>query len=236
MHTAYEDGAQALLAYLDSPRGLLRTTLITERVLAELAGSGPLSVLDVGAGDGRIGAALHEAGHTVTYLEPAAQLLERAGPGRKIRGTLADLDALTVQYDLLLCHNVLEYTPELGAALGRLARLLRPGGRLSLVTLNHWQEPLRQALRGDLAAARRALTSTGPVAAIYGVQRRAVDGDDLQARMAGAGLQVLWREGIFTVADYLPDAMLGEDVLALERALRQPLAASARYLHLWAVR
>jgi len=91
-------------------------------------------------------------------LSRVASLSEEAGV--PITTVLADLDGLEQlslgTFDVVLCHNVLAYVAETQRALHDLARVVSPGGLLSIVVSNAHAEPLRFALEGhDLAEALR---------------------------------------------------------------------------------
>lgn len=121
------------------------------RARLHLYPASPAAVLDIGAGTGRDAAALAALGHRVTAVEPtpelravAARLHPRAGI-RWIADALPALPALSAegeQYDLILLTAVwMHLTPaERPPAMGAVARLLAPGGRLSL-TLRHGPVP-----------------------------------------------------------------------------------------------
>src|SRR6201999_832389 len=62
----------------------------TPETIAWLLGPGPLEVLDLGAGTGKLTAALLAAGHSVTALEPSAG--EREGVGEPLGGAATVVD------------------------------------------------------------------------------------------------------------------------------------------------
>ncbi|HWJ11764.1 MAG TPA: class I SAM-dependent methyltransferase [Nocardioides sp.] len=101
-------------------------------------------VLDAGAGMGRVGAHLHDAGHRVVAAEPDSALVDQARrtwPGLAVLpleilaltpDALAEAGAPT-SFDLVVCvGNVLTFLAEDTevAVLERLGSLLAPGGRI----------------------------------------------------------------------------------------------------------
>jgi len=117
------------------------------RLVDGLVGAPPQRVLDAGCGTGQFALELARRGHHVVAIDrdrariavarrtAAADLhAARRGPLRYAVGDLATLrlEALRVPapFDVVLCCRVLHHVPDLDAALGAIARVLRPGGRL----------------------------------------------------------------------------------------------------------
>lgn len=260
MLTAFAKGASAYRAYLGSPHGRLRLEVIWHQLAGFLQAAWsreavPRRVLDVGCGSGELPLRLAAQGHAVTLLDPVEEMLRLAEesvraqapppaiPPVLIRGSLEEAPGRFAQspFDLVLCHMLLEYLPEPGRAPAPLRQLLTPGGHLSLVALNRWQEPLRLALRdGDLEGARRSLGGDGPRDAVFGLPRSGLAREQLSAELAAAGITVLAYAGVLVFADYLPARSLQEPGsrerllrLELEAGGRPPFAEVGRYLHLW---
>src|SRR5690242_10081094 len=91
-------------------------------VLAELPAS-PARVLEVGAGDGELAAALREAGHDVLAIDPA-------GEPPVVPVALLDLDEPDASFDAAVAIVSLHHVEPLEESCARLARLVRPGGVL----------------------------------------------------------------------------------------------------------
>jgi SAM-dependent methyltransferase len=94
---------------------------------------GPLAagsrVLDLGAGDGRLAAALAGAGHRVTAVEPFRAV--PAAPGISVvRDGVDDVELPEHSFDAAVLWHVLEHLEEPLAALERVRRWLVPGGRV----------------------------------------------------------------------------------------------------------
>ncbi|MBA2465424.1 MAG: class I SAM-dependent methyltransferase [Nocardioidaceae bacterium] len=118
-----------------TPHAVTSIWAIDRPVAVDVAGPGPRRVLDVGGGDGLDSLALAEDGHDVTVLDPsepmlaaaAAEASSRGVPVRTVHGGLEDLHGLG-QYDVVLCHFVLQYRPHDAADFATLAAAVRPGG------------------------------------------------------------------------------------------------------------
>ena len=72
-------------------------------------------------------------------------------------------------FDLILCHNVLEFVDDPPSVLRSVARTLRPSGIISILVRNQTGEVLKSALvNADLIAAERNLTSEWGDKALWG--------------------------------------------------------------------
>jgi 2-polyprenyl-3-methyl-5-hydroxy-6-metoxy-1,4-benzoquinol methylase len=109
----------------------------------------PSRILDIGAGTGRDAAALAALGHEVTAVEPTDALRHRAmalHPSPRIAWIADGLPHLAAlgctTYDLVMLTAVLMHldAAERGAAMARLAALVRPGGAMTL-SLRHGPVP-----------------------------------------------------------------------------------------------
>ena len=233
--------------------GNVRTAVVWELLRAVLAEAGrDLVVVDAGGGTGGFAVPLAEAGHRVTVVDPspdALAALERRAKEQDldvaaVQGDLSDLPQLVPagSVDLVLCHSVLEVVDDPAAALGTVAGVLAPGGRLSLLVANRDAAVLARALAGRPDEAAHALTDPhGRWGAADGTARRwtpAAITDLVEA----AGLQVEQVHGVRTVSDLVPSAVLDTEpgaaaaLLALERALsdRSPFRDLATQLHVLA--
>ncbi|GGS21561.1 methyltransferase domain-containing protein [Streptomyces griseoviridis] len=232
-----------------------------------------LRVLDVGMGRGVQALRLARAGHQVTGLEQDAVLIGAARealagqpPGIQDRMRIIEGDSrdtgvhfLPGSFDVVLCHGVLMYVEEPDPLLAGLARVLAPGGLLSLLVRNGDALAMRPGLTGRWADALAALEPAAQVprsrtdpdeepplraGATVRADRRAA----LTATLAGIGapLHAWYGVRVFTdtagatdpAADgaALPDGL--ETLLAVEeRAGRtDPYRGVAALLHLCGVR
>lgn len=113
------------------------------RPLNAVTGATPGTLLDVGCGRGDLGAAFVRRGWRVSGVEPSAEACAVArGQGVDAReGTLESVDFEQESFDAVVMRHSLEHVPEPIADLGRLLRLLRPGGLLviSVPNFDSWE-------------------------------------------------------------------------------------------------
>jgi S-adenosylmethionine-dependent methyltransferase len=247
----------------DGTRSSLVWDVLGEVIAARAAQSGRavLDIVDVGAGTGGLAVSIAGQGHRVTVVDPSPDALaaarwraaETGVTLTVVQGEAGDLPALVGEpgtdeggADLVICHSVLEYVDSPPAALAAIARVLRPGGTVSVLAANTIAAVLQRALAGKYADARAMLpgpvsSSTGPVPAGTTTARRFTL-PELTALIEGAGLQVGEAHGIRIFSSLLPGA--GADPAAAE-ALREleeaaatcpPLRDIATRLHVLAYR
>jgi SAM-dependent methyltransferase len=101
-----------------------------------LAGDAPRDVVDLGAGTGKLTRALVGLGHRVTAIEPLPEMLELLpanAPGAfAILGSAEIVPLPDAHADVVTCAQSFHWFDH-ALALPEIARVLRPGGRLSLV-------------------------------------------------------------------------------------------------------
>ncbi|WP_406434972.1 methyltransferase domain-containing protein [Streptomyces sp. NBC_00631] len=214
-----------------------------------------LRVLDVGMGQGTQALRLARAGHHVTGVEREPTMVAAArealagepeGIRERVRIVQGDgrdtgVHFLPGSFDVVLCHGVLMYVAEPDALLAGLARMLAPGGLLSLLVRNADALAMRPGLSGDWAGALDAF-DTVSYRNRLGLDVRADRLSTLTGALAGIGapLQSWYGVRVFTdtaADDAEPPAGL-ETLLAVEeRAGRtDPYRAVAALLHLCGVR
>jgi S-adenosylmethionine-dependent methyltransferase len=177
-------------------------------------------------------------------LDLAERAAREAGVAQTIvlkRGDATELATLFNgrAFDVVVCHNILEYIDDPGAILGSAARLLRnPASVISVLVRNQAGEVLKAAIQnGDLAATDHNLTAEWANESLYGGKVRLFTAATAQAMLEGASLAVTSTRGVRVVSDYLPEEISRSDeyerILRLERKLgcRPEFAAVARYTH-----
>ncbi|MGV9915325.1 class I SAM-dependent methyltransferase [Streptomyces tendae] len=228
---------------------------LDEQIAGRFAVGRRLRVLDVGMGQGTQALRLARAGHQVTGVERDATMIAAArealaGQPEGIRERMRIVEGdgrdtgvhfLPGSFDVVLCHGVLMYVEEPDPLLAGLARMLAPGGLLSLVVRNGDALALRPGLRGDWTGALGAFDTTNYRNRL-GLDVRADRLATLTAKLAGIGAPLHTWYGVRVFTDTAPDgAPVPDDLEALlgaeERAGRtDPYRAVAALLHLCGVR
>jgi S-adenosylmethionine-dependent methyltransferase len=246
----FESGAEKYADYLETPEGRLRLDLAFANLQEFLPqATRSLRALDLGCGTGAIAMRLARLGLHVTLLDSSLSMLDfakraarEAGVTERItlrHGDAAQLANLfpAASFDVILCHNVLEYVDDPCAVLHSAARVLRDSsGILSVLARNQAGEVLKTAIRdGDLAAAGHNLTAEWGHESLYGGRVRLFASDVLQTMLRAASLAVTAERGVRVISDYLPPGVHRNDeyerIFELERKLgkRPEFAAVARY-------
>ena len=100
----------------------------------------PLRVLDAACGTGRHTVHVAGLGHDVTGVDASPWMLERAAtknPGLSlIEGKINALPFPTDEFDAAICALLFDHLPRIDDAIGELARVVRPGGRLLISNIH----------------------------------------------------------------------------------------------------
>ena len=252
----FQSGAEKYAVYLETPEGRLRSDLAFTNLqdFLPLQAKPSLCALDVGCGTGATAVRLARLGIHVTVLDSSPAMLDiakraawEAGVTDKVvlqHGDAAQLANLfhTASFDVILCHNVLEYLDDPMAVLCGAARALRDSSAiLSVLVRNRAGEVFKAAIQaGDLAVAENNLTAEWGQESLYGGRVRLFTSDSLQAMLKAASLEVIAERGVRVLADYLPPRVSRsadyERIFELERKLgsRPQYAAVARYIQCFA--
>jgi len=248
----FRTGAAKYAAYMETPEGKLRLDLAFANLQDFLPhATRSLLALDLGCGTGAIAVRLAQLGVHVTLLDTSAPMLDlaeraarEAGVTERIalkHGDAAQLASLFdgESFDLILCHNILEYVDDPSAVLRSAARALRDSASIiSILVRNQAGEVFKAAIKdGDFTASEHNLTAAWGHESLYGGKVRLFTAEILQATLVESSLAVTAERGVRVVSDYLPPGVSRKDeyerILQLERKLgRQPaFAAVARYTH-----
>jgi S-adenosylmethionine-dependent methyltransferase len=253
----FQSGAQKYAAYLHTPEGRLRLDLAFANLQEFLPPSKHLlRALDLGAGTGATAVRLARLGFDVTLLDASPEMVDVAERTAQELGVIARItvqlgDAVRAadlfhrqSFDVIVCHNALEYVDDPNAVLRGAAGLLRDSSAiLSILVRNHAGEVLKAAIQaGDLDASEHQLTTAWGCESLYGGRVRLFTPDELLTMLKEARLEIIAVRGVRVVTDYLPQQISRESeyerIFELERKLgqRAEFMAVARYTHFLARR
>lgn len=257
MNAGFAAGEEQWRARLGTLRQVVRQEVVARQLAAYLPDVRPRRVLDIGCGQGTQALLLARRGHIVTGLDSSTQLLgdfraALAAQPAEVRDrvhlvqgkaeAVADLFTPST-FDAVLCQGVLMYLPDPDPLLDAIARVVAPGGIVSLLVRNGDALAMRPGLLGDWDSVGRAFDGDSYLNRI-GVNARADRLADLTAALTRRQLPVSQWFGVRVFTDTVPsDALLPDEatlgaILGFEeRAGRtDPYRHVAALLHLIALR
>jgi len=250
LDTSRFQDADRYASYLKTAAGRLRSELAWENLRTLLPGNASKRrALDVGGGTGSASVKLAEMGFEVVLLDSSNEMLGIArqqahagGVAARISfrhvdaGQLAELFAGD-SFDVVVCHNLLEYVEEPARTVRDIARLLCNGALVSVLVRSRAGEVLRAAIKSaDWALATANLSAETVVDSLFGEPVRVFAATDVHEMLARTGLEVVAEHGVRVFSDYLglenPADEAYRQVFELEMKLgaRPEFAAVACYL------
>ncbi|HEX8580889.1 MAG TPA: class I SAM-dependent methyltransferase [Acidimicrobiales bacterium] len=238
--------AQLAEAYARN-RGQLSFELI-RRAIARHVPPGPRRIVDVGGGYGQQAITLARDGHTVTVLDFDPNMLDLArrrleGEPPEVRArvelVLGDgLDAPAVvgsDFDVACCHSVLMYEEEPAPFVAGVVGTVRPGGLVSLLSLNPEAAAMRSAVKGRWQEARATLEAGRETGAQYlPTSEPSLAEVTALLEKFGAHVQEWYGVGLFTEHAGMPaDPEAAADAYEVEwlAGSRDPFRGVARCFH-----
>lgn len=229
-----------------SRKGDLRLALLWEQLCDDAPmNAAPLSIWDAGGGQGQMSILCAQQGHRVLLTDISAQMLAHArsdiGVDAELGGritvqqaSIQDVAARGDQFDLVICHAVLEWLQYPRETLLTLLSTIKPGGYLSLAFYNANALVLMNAIKGNFHKARAAqlagdegsLTPTAPQSPF-----------EVEAWLRDAGLDIIGRAGVRVFFDLMNKPLAAsrtlENLLQMERELsrQEGFWSLGRYVH-----
>ena len=132
------EGVNDYIEHVNTPWGRLFYDLLYHQL--DVPYTSKLNILDFGSGLG-ISSNHYAKWHNVTAIEPNDDMINnriKENSYTQIHGGLDMLSTLDDDsYDMVLCHNVLEYIEDKETVINELLRVLKPDGVVSLIKHNH---------------------------------------------------------------------------------------------------
>jgi S-adenosylmethionine-dependent methyltransferase len=249
--TQFQD-ADKYSKYLRTSSGRLRSDLAWGNLQGFLPDPAPQRrVLDLGGGTGAMSVRLAKKEFQVVLLDSSDEMLGIAQKEAKASGvadriTFHRADAGQLHqlfapdsFDIVICHNLLEYVADPGSIVRSVSCILRKDGVFSVLVRNRAGEVLKAAIKSsDLGLAKENLSTQTVLDSLYAKPVRLFEPAEVVQRLAQANLDVLAMCGVRVFSDYRdsvdPDPETYRQLLELEFALgTQPqFAAIARYIQM----
>jgi S-adenosylmethionine-dependent methyltransferase len=237
----FDESITKWLSSLDEPWNRLRYTVFRHNLRRHLP-DGPLRVLDAGGGSGSDAIPLALDGHHVTLVDFSGQMLEEArrsaeGSGVADRVALYHADLFELpglfpqpDFDVVLCHNVVQYVEDMPGAVKAVCAPLRPGGIVSVININRYSDALQAALlRLDLEEALEHIGLTEAYTPLFGTTLKRYAGEEMVAPLEAAGCTLLGHYGVRCVNDYIQNNTLKFDPDFYARLEKLETALSDQY-------
>ncbi|MAS36358.1 MAG: SAM-dependent methyltransferase [Anaerolineaceae bacterium] len=229
------------LSSLDQPWNRLRYSVFQANLKRHLPGHA-LRVLDAGGGSGSDAIPLAQQGHHVTLADFSGAMLDEARSQAKaldvaermqfVQADLLELPAhfLEPVFDVVLCHNVLQYLDDAQAGMHAICGPLKPDGIVSVININRYSDLLQAALlRHDLSEALANLDTHESFTPLFDTPLRHYAGEELIPVLEAAGCTLLGHYGVRCINDYITDNALKTDPTFYARLEALEMTLSDRY-------
>jgi len=177
--------------------------------------SPPLRVLDAGGGNGLDSLRLARMNHHIDLVDISQQMLNDARANAALAGVTNRvvthaIDVFGIgdefaqnEFDIVLCHNVIQFVDEVKPLLEILARVLKPGGFLSLISTNQYSLPYQAAfLEHDLDKAFELLDHNAGYNPVFDIHAHEFRADEVIEWLATMGLVIEKHYGIRCLYNY----------------------------------
>ena len=174
-----------------------------EAVISEFSPNGAL-LLDAGCGSGRVFRYETAGGARVVGVDLTSEMRGNPNIDAGLRGDVTSLPFRDAAFDLVLSSHMIEHLPEPERAFREMARVLRPGGRLLLLTPNRFHYvPLVASLLPQRLHVKINRSRGVDAQDVFPTFYRANTAGRLRRLLEGAGLSVERLERFETEPEYL---------------------------------
>jgi S-adenosylmethionine-dependent methyltransferase len=220
----------------------LKYRLVHVNLSRHVSTASPLRVLDAGGGNGGDAIPLATQGHRVVIVDYSTAMLadatRRAAAAQMqeqvtvYQARLVDVPTLFPDpaFDVVLCHNVLQYVDDVHTLLTAILSPLKPGGIVSIISVNRYSNPYHAAfLYGNLEEAFRTLEHQDAVATIFGATMHLYTAEEIMDMLTQSGCSVDAHDGIRCLCDYWGDNERKSDPAVFAQIERLELALANKY-------
>lgn len=235
----FDNGFANWQDYQQAPWGRLRYR-VAQANLQHYLPAPPACILDLGGGNGLDTIPLLKLGYTAVILDFSQEMVAQGQKlaaqeqvSNKVAFQIGDATKVNIEqdrFDIILCHNLLQYVEDVTAVLTNIHQTLRPGGIFSLMITNPFTETLAYALRDyDLAAAQANLTQSTKYVETFDATIQRYADVELKTMLEAAGFTRLEQYGVRCVCDFMADNERKYDPDFYEQLEALELAVSNQY-------
>ncbi|NPV58749.1 MAG: methyltransferase domain-containing protein [Actinobacteria bacterium] len=228
MEITPEEKAELLMGKAEAPEARLEAELAFRYLFRylepELKRAGELNILDVGSGLGEVALRFAALGHKVTMLEPQAcllrtaeerartQLPDRASYMKFLNERVEDLEGcIEEDFDLVICHETIEYVDDPLRAFNVITRVLRPRGTLSLVFLNRYGLVMRKVIaEGNVQEAMEAFDMDEFTTPLHSGRGHLYSDAELTALLEPLGYNIEGQYGLLVFSEFIDCSLFEE--------------------------
>ena len=221
-------------------KGRLRHQLLLY-VLKRFLDGASLKVLDAGGGTGMMSREFAKRGHHVTLCDISSDVLSIA------RDRLSDYTNVTIlqssidelhenNYDLILCHSVLEWMPEPIHAIDKMMSCLNPAGHLSLSFFNRYAKLFNNMVYGNFDYVEQGMPSKNTVRLN---PHNAQEPKTIIKYMSQRGdCDIVSTRGLICIHDYMNDPQKQRDLytqlveMEIKYGSQEPYKWLGKYFHM----
>jgi len=204
-------------------KGQLRHALLKHYLADELNTGHKMRVLDAGGGTGMMSREFAQNGHLVTLMDVSAESIaiakERLSDFPDTRFICSDISAVSEQFDLIICHALLEWLEQPLLVINKLIEQLLPEGVLSLSFFNHDAMLFNNAIYGNFDYIQKGMKVRNEVR--LNPHNPQSPQRVLEALQSKKDIIITHTAGIRCFHDYMRDTSMQsshfEDILSLEK-------------------
>ena len=203
--------------------------------------SPPLRILDAGGGNGLVSLMLARMNHQVDLVDLSRNMLDDARANAALAGVTDRLNThegdihgvagmfTENEFDIVLCHNVIQFVDDARPLLEVLGKVLKQGGLLSLVTGNQDALAYQAAFgEGDLDKAFESLETSAQRNPVFDIDTRDYRPQDVMDWLDELGLSTKKHYGIRCLYDYWGTAQQREEPGIHEKLLKLEMEMTGR--------
>jgi len=177
-----------------------------------------MQILDAGGGNGIDAITLAKQGHFVDIVDYSQEMLadvhrriEEANVSKRVATYLDDVKNILAlfpdtRFDLILCHNVLQYVDDIPRLFRNFSKLLKPKGIISVLSVNRYSIPYHAAfIDTDLDQAFAKLDARKSQTKIFDNEMENYSAEETKEMLANAGIIPEGDYGIRCICDYWGD-------------------------------